>query len=183
MVLKKGIWKWLRSFTLRLEKVSWVALFHTTIWMYCLLHFSIVGVGESFSFISIMSLIAFDFCIWPISSKIVVIFGFHSLECFSMTFNFRSEILVLRSRIKTLSQTVRNLITLLFFVNKLSFFTDIRSFLSTALLVTSDKPSYSGVVLIIKRVILESSPVFYCTFYQARISRTRRYVLEITDVK
>ena len=30
MVIKKGIWKWLKSFTLRLKKVSWVALFHTT---------------------------------------------------------------------------------------------------------------------------------------------------------
>ena len=27
---KKGIWKWQKSFALRLEKVSWVALFHTT---------------------------------------------------------------------------------------------------------------------------------------------------------
>ena len=31
IVLKKGIWKWLKSFTLGLEKVSWVALFHTTL--------------------------------------------------------------------------------------------------------------------------------------------------------
>ena len=27
---KKGIWKWQKSFALRLEKVPWVALFHTT---------------------------------------------------------------------------------------------------------------------------------------------------------
>ena len=25
-----GIWKWQKSFTLRLKKVSWVAIFHTT---------------------------------------------------------------------------------------------------------------------------------------------------------
>ena len=30
MVLKKGIWKWLKGFTLRLKKASQVVLFHTT---------------------------------------------------------------------------------------------------------------------------------------------------------
>ena len=30
IALKKGTWKWLNNFTLRLKKVSWVALFPTT---------------------------------------------------------------------------------------------------------------------------------------------------------
>ena len=41
---KKGIWKWQKSFTLRLKKVSWVALFHTT-----LVRFRITNILENFT--------------------------------------------------------------------------------------------------------------------------------------